>query len=405
VENHKLSNRPSDVRPVDLIILGSGPAGVSAALHLIQIDPAWAGRMVILEKDHHPRHKLCGGAITVFGLNILKRLGISLPIPIPQARVEDMRILLDRHTINVRGEPIFITIHRADLDAYLADRVRELGVEIREDEAAQNIQIDEEGVTVTTNQCVYRTKAVVGADGAKGLTRRMLNRRQKPSQVARTLEIIQPSVENAPLFTEKYAVFDFTPIQTHLQGYFWDFPAWVNGEPSFNRGVYDARMFNDKSRANLPQILEKELLYLGAATENQKPDGHPIHWFSPTNRFSRPRLLAVGDAAGVDPLFGEGIAPALGYGEIAAQAVHAAWQSGDFTFRNYGRRVLFSPVGRYLLLRWWTGWWIYRLCHQAWFVRTFWLVTSILAAILPRPRLKMAEYNTQDKEEIRIEPR
>jgi len=33
---------------IDLIIVGSGPAGLSTALHLIKNDPSWGKRMVVL---------------------------------------------------------------------------------------------------------------------------------------------------------------------------------------------------------------------------------------------------------------------------------------------------------------------------------------------------------------------
>jgi hypothetical protein len=37
-------------------IVGAGPAGLSTALHLLQIDPSWAERMLVLEKAAHPRN-------------------------------------------------------------------------------------------------------------------------------------------------------------------------------------------------------------------------------------------------------------------------------------------------------------------------------------------------------------
>ncbi|MFG0332280.1 MAG: FAD-dependent oxidoreductase, partial [Maioricimonas sp. JB049] len=45
----------------DVIIIGSGPSGSSTALHLAQRSPELARRTLILERDRHPRHKLCGG--------------------------------------------------------------------------------------------------------------------------------------------------------------------------------------------------------------------------------------------------------------------------------------------------------------------------------------------------------
>jgi flavin-dependent dehydrogenase len=52
---------------VDLVIVGAGPAGLSTALQLLQLDPNWSGRHVVLEKEEHPRHKLCAGGIMCFG--------------------------------------------------------------------------------------------------------------------------------------------------------------------------------------------------------------------------------------------------------------------------------------------------------------------------------------------------
>jgi flavin-dependent dehydrogenase len=79
--------------------------------------------------------------------------------------------------------------------------------------------------------------------------------------------------------------------------------------------------------------------------------GHPLHWFDPRSTFSRPHAILVGDAAGADPLFGEGIGYALHYGRPAARAIEAAFRSGDFSFRDYRRRVLLDWVGRDLTLR------------------------------------------------------
>ena len=41
----------------DILIVGSGPAGTSTALHLVKSDPSWAGRIVIVDKAVHPRDK------------------------------------------------------------------------------------------------------------------------------------------------------------------------------------------------------------------------------------------------------------------------------------------------------------------------------------------------------------
>ena len=44
----------SSIENVDILIVGTGPSGSSVALHLLQQDPAWAGRITMVDKAIHP---------------------------------------------------------------------------------------------------------------------------------------------------------------------------------------------------------------------------------------------------------------------------------------------------------------------------------------------------------------
>ncbi len=385
---------------IDVLIIGAGPAGLSTALHLLQQDPSWAGRMLLLEKAAHPRPKLCGGGVTRLGLSILRDMGMPLPLPIPQARVDDVRLQYGSRCIHARGYPQFVVFHRPELDSYLADQARRRGAVICENEPALSFSTDAEGVTVTTSRTTYRSKVLVAADGSKGIARKTLERGVRRRRVARLLETFYPAPEDAPHFNDRFAFFDFTPTRQGLQGYCWEFPerlspgtklagfsggALPGEQPAFNRGVYDARLVTGRRRADLPQLLDDFIITLGGEAQSVPVEGHPIHWFSPHNRLAWPRLLLVGDAAGSDPLFGEGIAPALGYGQVAARALHAAFVTGDFSFKNYRRQVLASPVGRFLLLRWLSAEGCYRYSEHPWFMHLVWTVGDVLAHTLPKP--------------------
>ncbi|RLB28719.1 MAG: hypothetical protein DRG87_08790 [Deltaproteobacteria bacterium] len=63
------------------------------------------------------------------------------------------------------------------------------------------------------------------------------------------------------------------------------------------------------------------------------------------------RVVLVGDAAGIDPLWGEGISFSLGYGEVAAGAIAHAFQRGDFSFSSYRERLLHHDLGKALMNR------------------------------------------------------
>jgi flavin-dependent dehydrogenase len=257
-----------------------------------------------------------------------------------------------------------------------------------ENEAVTSFTMDREGVSVVTPRETYRARVLVAADGSKGIIRQTLGRderrkRAAHAHVARVLETLCPADERSPLYTERYARFDFTPAQRGLQGYCWDFPSWVGGAPQFNHGIYDANLDHSRRHVHLPALLEEFLE--GAPASPAAVQGHPIHWFSPRSRFSWPRLLLAGDAAGAEPLLGEGIAPALGYGQIAAQAVLDAFTRQDFSFDGYRRSVLTSSLGRLLMQRWVAAEGSYRLSGRPWFMRLAWILGDAAARLIPVP--------------------
>jgi flavin-dependent dehydrogenase len=127
----------------------------------------------------------------------------------------------------------------------------------------------------------------------------------------------------------------------------------------------------------------------GADLESVEIQGHPIRLFSPRSELSVPRVILAGDAAGTDGIFGEGISIALGYGSVAAQAIRAAVARGDYTFSDYRRGVLLSPLGLALTLRTAITHIIYRL-RWAWFQRSFWR-SRLVAAISVRLVLNWAK--------------
>jgi flavin-dependent dehydrogenase len=371
----------------DVVIIGGGPAGLSTAMHLIQEDTGWRDRLVVLEKETHPRHKLCAGGLTPFALQQLHLLGLSLDIPfIP---VTDARLEYGDRAAVIRGQPAIAVTRRPEFDEWLARQAKARGIQLLENTLVLEIERRAEGVLVSTNRGQISAKAIVGADGSKGIVRRWLGAREPRPRVARLLEVVTPAKGNEPEFRNRMARFDFGALRDALQGYYWDFPSLVRGAPHMNRGVYDGRVNPESPRANLPQILHQTAQAHGVSPEDLKIEGHPIHWFSPTNLFSGERVALAGDTAGADPLFGEGIGVALGYGRVAARALHSAYVQDDWSFSNYRTRVLLSPVGRYLLLRWFVASLVYRVSHNHLMMLGIWqLLKAASWLISPLPSVR-----------------
>ncbi len=117
-------------------------------------------------------------------------------------------------------------------------------------------------------------------------------------------------------------------------------------------GVYDTNILAGEKRPALKQPLKEEMSRLGFELDDFEIKGHPIRWYTPQNKVAVPRVLLVGDAIGADPIFGEGISMALGYGIIAAREIAESFQRNEFSFREYRRRLGRSGLGQTLFARW-----------------------------------------------------
>jgi flavin-dependent dehydrogenase len=366
----------------DVVIVGSGPAGTSTALHLVQWAPEFASRILVLERDHHPRHKLCGGGCTRDADVCLNRLGLDIR-DVPHVDVPWVNLHFLGRGFRMRpsreGDSAFRVVRRSEFDAWLAEEARRRGVEVREGARVTELRRTDGGIAVETSQGRVEARVVVGADGVHSVVRRLVAPGEK-SRLARLIEVFTPAAppsgENHLIDSDAYL--EFSCFARGVQGYVWSFPMVREGRSMRNWGAYDSRVVPGKSGGSLKPVVADWLTKHSHRLGDYRLESHPMRLFDRKGTFAAPNALLVGDAAGADPMFGEGISIALGYGNLAARAIHHALARGDLSFRTYREQVVRSPLGKSLRRRVLVAKLAHRLPYPLTQKLTFWRLGPLL---------------------------
>jgi geranylgeranyl reductase family protein len=325
----------------DAIIVGGGPAGSAAAIHLARKDPAVASRTLLLDAAVFPREKLCGGGIVWESRCLLNDLGVKLDVP--SVSVRALRWEYEGGSAIHRGEKLLRVVRREEFDHALLRIASARGVKVREGEPVVRLRRERDHVLVETRRAEYRARVVIGADGANSVVRRSLVGAARGDRFV-ALGVLTPPRDRREGDSD-IAVMDFRPVARGLRGYTWDFPSRRRGERWINRGMNGARW---PEGVSLRQLFTESLEARGVDLDGCRIEGGTAPIFHPESPQSAERVVLAGDAVGVDPLLGEGISVAIGTGMLAANAVTTALAAQRFDFSDYGRYLRGSSVGRRL---------------------------------------------------------
>ncbi len=350
-----------------IVIVGAGPAGAATALFLLRRLPALAGQIVILEKAIHPRFKVCAGGLIGQTRDCLEELGIPLEIPYVEVS-RAVALTPTGEVVHDEGRAFCTVVRRDCFDALLVSHCTFRGAILRQGEKVTDVVEHPDFVEVRTERASYRASIVVGADGSGSVVRRRIFGSEKATVGRATMVDIPADASGRGFPEEPSCKFDFRPVARRLRGYMWMFPCYIDGIPHWNVGVYSSRA-NGQGR-RIGEFVKPALFHLG--DYSIRPHAHPIRLFDSRARLASRRVLLVGDAAGVDPLMGEGISYAMQYGRLAAECIAKAWQRGDRLVADYEAMVHQSWVGRKLRRLGWLERMLYGPTFWVWFQLATW---------------------------------
>jgi len=302
----------------DILILGGGPAGAMTALL-----SARAGMRVVLCEAHAvlpPR--VCGMYLCPAGVALLERLGLRERVGSGARKLGGMVMVSPEfqrlETFFPPGDGVpdhGLALPRPALDNALLETARAAGAEVR-----MGVRPKPERTRDGWRADDVEARLLVGADGRKSATARLLGLSMPVRRSRAAIHIDRPARTAAPPFGQMHVFDDGTYVGIDAIE-----PETVNVslvcEPEVLRAQPAAQVINARI-ARSPHLSE----LLEPLSESVKP----IATFPANARVraaATPQAALVGDASGyTDPLTGEGIYAAFWTAEELVRCVSAGWR-------------------------------------------------------------------------------
>jgi geranylgeranyl reductase family protein len=354
------SRRPRGAAPgsarsaqtADVIVVGAGPAGSSAAYYL-----ATAGLdVLLLEKSSFPREKVCGDGLTPRAVKALTAMGVQIGADQGWLRNKGLRIIGGGGRIELAWPDLSVypgfgmVRTRTDFDEILARHAQKAGARLAENVTVTGPLIDSKSGRVTGVSALEATggpgpggrpgqkadavrrefgaRVVIAADGNSSRLSVSMGLHKRDD---RPLGVAVRTYYRTPRHDDDYleAWLDLWDGESLLPGYGWIFGM---GDGTSNVGLGLLNTSDAFGHIDYRALLRRWLAAMPAEWELAEQNRtQPVRGaalpmgFNRTPHYTRGVLL-VGDAAGlVNPFNGEGIAYAMESGELAARSVVQAF--------------------------------------------------------------------------------
>jgi len=337
----------------DVIIIGAGPAGSSAASLLQE----YGHRVLVLEREKFPRYHI-GESLLPFTFYPLKRLGLidkmrqsafvkkySVQFVSPSGKASQPFYFSTRYEESVAQT---WQVLRSEFDQMLMEHARGKGATIQEETTVTNLLKEGERVVGVRAQhkdgtiAEYRAPITLDCSGKESFAAVRNNWRMKDPMLNKVaVWTYYKGARRDPGIDAGATTVAFVPEK----GWFWYIP---QHNDMVSVGVVAEGKYLTRDGVRQPEQIFKREIEQNLWIKDHVACGQQTGSYFLTNEYSfhskhcaTDGMLLVGDAfCFLDPVFSSGAMFALKSGVMAADAVHEALAANDFTparFADYGR--------------------------------------------------------------------
>ena len=150
---------------LDVIIIGGGLAGLCNAIHLSKLGK----KVLLIEKNEYPKHKVCGEYISNEVLPYLDFLEVN-PFDSGAVRINNFQLSTTKSNIISAKLPLGgFGISRYTLDLVLSEKAKENGVTILQDTVSNVTFLKDVFQVETKDNNIFTSKITIGAFGKRSL--------------------------------------------------------------------------------------------------------------------------------------------------------------------------------------------------------------------------------------------